>query len=75
MVDKLMEDESGAIRIGPTDAGMVRFIISTPSGVYELDFPPDEAEEIADELLASAELARGGAKADGKRRGRGPSRN
>lgn len=70
MTDSLLEDESGAIRVGPTDKGMVRFIISTRSGLIELDFPPDEAEEIAGELQASAEIARGGARNGRSRRGR-----
>lgn len=58
MTDALRDDEAGALQIGPTDHGMVRFIIQTRDGRIELDFEPDEAADIADEVLASAERAR-----------------
>ncbi|MEO0717544.1 MAG: DUF6324 family protein, partial [Pseudomonadota bacterium] len=58
MTTELRDDEEGAIQIGPTDQGMVRLIISTKTGLMELDFPPEEAEEMADELKASAEKTR-----------------
>lgn len=51
-------DEAGALRIGATDQGMVRLIITMRSGAADLDFDPDEAEDIAHELLAAAERAR-----------------
>lgn len=56
----LREDEAGAVQIGPTDQGMVRIILTTQAGIFELDFPPDEAREIADELTAAADIADGG---------------
>ncbi|WP_151720761.1 DUF6324 family protein [Gemmobacter serpentinus] len=47
------------IQIGPTDQGMVRIYIEAEGGIeLPLDFDPDEAEEIAEELRAAAEAAR-----------------
>lgn len=66
MTDTLRDEEAGALRIGPTDQGMVRFIITTRAGVVELDFAPDEAEEIANELIASAQTARRGGSGGGR---------
>ena len=56
-VPALRPGEEGSIQLGPTDNGMVRLIISTRDGVYELDFPPDEAREIAEELLTASAIA------------------
>lgn len=53
----LLEDEAGAVQIGPTDQSMVRIILTTGSGVFELDYPPEEAREIAQELIAAADIA------------------
>lgn len=53
----LGDDEAGALQIGPTDQGMVRLIIATHAGVIELDYEPEEAAEIADELRAAADIA------------------
>ncbi len=58
--------EGGSVQIGPTDQGMVRLILDTASGVFELDFPPEEARQIAEEIIASAQMADGSAK--GRRR-------
>ena len=47
------------LQIGPTSLGMVRLYIEAEGGVeLPLDFAPDEAEEIAEELRAAAERAR-----------------
>ncbi|GGO27659.1 hypothetical protein GCM10010991_09680 [Gemmobacter aquaticus] len=47
------------LQIGPTDAGMVRIYVEAEGGIeLPLDFDPDEAEEIAEELRAAAEAAR-----------------
>ena len=46
------------LQIGPTSLGMVRIYIETASGGLPLDFEPDEAEEIAEELRAAAVRAR-----------------
>lgn len=55
--EALAPEEAGALRIGPTDLGMVRFIIATHQGVIELDYAPDDAREIAAELIAAADAA------------------
>jgi hypothetical protein len=46
------------LQIGPTTLGMVRVYIETDTLELPLDFEPDEAEEIAEELRAAAERAR-----------------
>ena len=46
------------LQIGPTDRGMVRIYISGDGVDLPLDFDPEEAEEIAEELRAAAALAR-----------------
>ena len=66
-IDK--ESEIAAnIQIGPTTLGMVRIYVEAEGGIeLPLDFDPDEAEEIAEELRAAAEAARAmGAKPAGK---------
>ena len=57
-IDKQSEI-SANLQIGPTSEGMVRIYIEAANGVeLPLDFDPDEAEEIAEELRAAAEAAR-----------------
>lgn len=52
-------DIAANIQIGPTDQGMVRIYIEADGGIeLPLDFDPEEAEEIAEELRAAAEAAR-----------------
>ena len=52
-------DIAANIQIGPTDQGMVRIFVEAEGGIeLPLDFDPDEAEEIAEELRAAAEAAR-----------------
>jgi ArsR family metal-binding transcriptional regulator len=52
-------DIAANIQIGPTDTGMVRIYIEAEGGIeLPLDFDPEEAEEIAEELRAAAEAAR-----------------
>ena len=52
-------DISADIQIGPTDQGMVRIYISADGGIeLPMDFDPDEADDIAEELRAAAEVAR-----------------
>ena len=56
-----INDESDAeagLQIGPTDTGMVRLFIETGSIEIPMDFDPDEAEEIAEEIRAAAAMAR-----------------
>lgn len=61
-------DIAANLQIGPTDQGMVRIYVEGDGLDLPLDFDPEEAEEIAEELLAAAEAARGmgGAKPKGK---------
>ena len=57
-IDK-QSDIAANIQIGPTDQGMVRIYVEAEGGVeLPLDFDPDEAIEIAEELRAAAEAAR-----------------
>ncbi|MEL6317517.1 MAG: DUF6324 family protein [Pseudomonadota bacterium] len=56
-MDELGAGDEGAVRIGPTDHGMVRIIVVTRQGRVELDYAPQEAREIADELAAAAAIA------------------
>jgi hypothetical protein len=51
-------DVAANLQIGPTTLGMVRVYIETADGGLPLDFEPDEAEEIAEELRAAAQRAR-----------------
>lgn len=46
------------LQVGPTDQGMVRIYIEGDGLDLPLDFDPDEATEIAEELLAAVEAAR-----------------
>ena len=51
-------DLSANLQIGPTDAGMVRLYIEGDGIDIPMDFDPDEALEIAEELRAAAAIAR-----------------
>lgn len=46
------------IQIGPTDQGKVRIFVTSNKIEIPMDFSPDEAINIADELKASAETAK-----------------
>ncbi|MFU8776739.1 MAG: DUF6324 family protein [Roseovarius sp.] len=46
------------LQIGPTDQGMVRLYIEAQGINLPMDFTPEEAEEIAQEIIASAQAAR-----------------
>ncbi len=46
------------LQIGPTTMGMVRIFVEGEGVDLPLDFEPEEAEEIAEELMAAAEAAR-----------------
>jgi ArsR family metal-binding transcriptional regulator len=52
-------DITANLQIGPTDQGMVRIYIQGESVDLPMDFDPEEAVEIAEELMAAAEAARG----------------
>ena len=59
------------LQIGPTDLGMVRLFIEADGVEIPLDFDPEEAEEIAEELRAAAARARAGAGGKGKKKRKG----
>jgi len=46
------------LQIGPTDQGMVRIYVEGDGVDLPLDFDPDEADEIAEEIRAAAAQAR-----------------
>jgi hypothetical protein len=56
-IDK-QSDIAANIQIGPTTLGMVRIYIEAEGLELPLDFEPEEALEIAEELRAAAERAR-----------------
>ena len=57
-IDK-QSDIAADLQIGPTSAGMVRIDVQAEGGIeLPLDFDPDEADEIAEELRAAAATAR-----------------
>ena len=51
-------DIEANLQIGPTDQGMVRLYIEGQGVEIPMDFTPEEAEEIASELISSAKAAR-----------------
>lgn len=51
-------DTSANLQIGPTSIGMVRIYVEGDGIDLPLDFDPDEAEEIAQEIAAAAARAR-----------------
>jgi hypothetical protein len=69
------ESEVGAnLQVGPTSLGMVRLYIEADGIDLPLDFEPEEAEEIAEELRAAAARAREmrqGGRNEGRRDGGG----
>lgn len=50
-------DIEANMQIGPTDQGMVRIYIEANGLEIPMDFEPDEAEEIAEEMRAAAQTA------------------
>ena len=50
-------DIEANMQIGPTDAGMVRIFIEADGLEIPMDFDPDEAREIAEEILSAAQAA------------------
>ncbi len=51
-------DIEANLQIGPTDKGMVRLYVEATGGIeIPMDFEPDEARDIAEELLAAAKAA------------------
>ncbi len=51
-------DQAANLQIGPTSEGMVRLFVEAEGVELPLDFEPEEADEIADEIRAAAARAR-----------------
>lgn len=51
-------DIAANLQIGPTSVGMVRLFIEADGVEIPLDFEPEEAMEIAEEIQAAAEQAK-----------------
>jgi hypothetical protein len=51
-------DIEANLQIGPTDTGMVRIYVESDGAEIPMDFSPDDAEEIAEEIRAAAARAR-----------------
>ena len=66
-IDKQSEIAAN-LQIGPTSLGMVRIYVEAEGTELPLDFDPEEAEEIAEELRAAAEAARAMIPAKGPKR-------
>ena len=50
-------DIEADLQIAPTDQGMVRLFIEGAGVEIPMDFTPDEAREIAEEIMAAAQSA------------------
>ncbi|MFD0857636.1 DUF6324 family protein [Roseovarius aquimarinus] len=50
-------DVEANLQIGPTDQGMVRIYVESQGVEIPMDFTPEEAEEIAAEIIAAAKSA------------------
>jgi hypothetical protein len=61
-------DIAANLQIGPTTLGMVRIFIEAEAVEIPLDFEPEEAEEIAEEILAAARRARAMTSKKGRRK-------
>ncbi|SFA94669.1 hypothetical protein SAMN05421688_1763 [Poseidonocella pacifica] len=55
-------DVEANLQIGPTDQGMVRIFVESGGAEIPMDFEPDEAREIAEEIMAAAKGAESMAK-------------
>ncbi len=51
-------DIEANMQIGPTDQGMVRIFIDAGGMEIPMDFSPEEADEIAEEIKAAGAAAR-----------------
>ncbi len=65
-------DKAASLVIGPTSQGMVRIYIESEGVELPMDFEPDEALEIAEELRAAARVAAGSGTSEPPKKGRGP---
>ncbi|WP_050523361.1 DUF6324 family protein [Pseudorhodobacter wandonensis] len=66
-IDK-QSDVAANLQIGPTSMGMVRLYVEGDGVELPLDFDPEEAEEIAEELRAAAAAARAMGDGAGKKK-------
>lgn len=62
-------DIAANLQIGPTSLGMVRIYIEAEGFELPLDFDPEEADEIAEEIQAAAARARTMSPKKGPRKG------
>ena len=53
-------DIEANLQIGPTDKGMVRLFVEGKGIEIPMDFTPEEAMEIAEEIMAAAQRAGAG---------------
>ncbi|MGR3512780.1 MAG: DUF6324 family protein [Paracoccaceae bacterium] len=60
-------DITANLQIGPTSLGMVRVFVEGNGVEIPMDFDPDEAEEIAEEIRAAAGRARAMAMKGGRK--------
>ena len=51
-------DIEANLQIGPTDIGKVRIYVSGGGSEIPMDFDPEEADEIAEEIKLAAQAAR-----------------
>lgn len=63
-------DIEANLQIGPTDQGMVRLFIEGGGVEIPMDFEPDEALDIAEEIRAAAQAAKGIGGTSGRRKNR-----
>jgi len=64
-------DITANLQIGPTSLGMVRIYVAGDGVDLPMDFDPEEAEEIAEEIRAAAQQARALAEGSKPKRPRG----
>lgn len=50
-------DVEANLQIGPTDQGMVRIYVESQGVQIPMDFSPEDAEDIAAEIIAAAKAA------------------
>ena len=65
-IDKESDAEAN-LQIGPTTLGMVRLYVESRGVEIPMDFDPEEAEEIAEEIRAAAGRARAMASKGGRK--------
>ena len=61
-------DIEANLQIGPTDAGMVRLFVEGEGVEIPMDFTPEEAIEIAEEIMAAAQRVSGAQGKGGKKK-------